>query len=163
MFKKIRFSCASMVLVLMLGMAGYAVSADYAAMEGVDSANAVFDFRIGEAQKALGHLKLIHTMVNDPGMVINGEQPEIVIVLIGPSVKLVTTEKAKSNQAQQGALAEQISKMDKDGITFEICMAAAHAFDVSADVILPEIQQVPNGWISVIGYQQRGYALIADF
>jgi hypothetical protein len=32
-----------------------------------------------------------------------------------------------------------------------------------SDTILPEIKQVENGWISAIGYQLNGYALVADF
>jgi uncharacterized protein len=42
-------------------------------------------------------------------------------------------------------------------------MTTAHALDIDPDSILPEINQVGNGWISVIGYQQQGYALVADF
>ncbi|MFO8146375.1 MAG: DsrE family protein, partial [Gillisia sp.] len=60
-------------------------------------------------------------------------------------------------------IAQKISAMDSDGIRFEICMTAAHALGVSADSILPEIMQVENGWISLIGYQQNGYSMIADF
>ena len=135
----------------------------YEAMEGVTSVKTVFDFRIGDSDKAMAHLNLIHKMVEDPNLVIEGEQPEIIIVLIGPSVNLVSTDNMKNASGSQNKIAEKISAMDSDGIRFEICMTAAHAFDVSADSILPEIVQVENGWISLIGYQQNGYSMIADF
>ncbi|SDL35980.1 Intracellular sulfur oxidation protein, DsrE/DsrF family [Salinimicrobium catena] len=135
----------------------------YEAMEGVSSVNTVFDFRISDPVIALSHLNLIHGMLEDPNMIINGEQPEIIIVLVGPSVNLVSTEKMKDNPAAKDKIAKKISDMTADGIRFEICMTAAHAFGVPADSVLPEIVQVKNGWISLVGYQQQGYSMIADF
>ena len=135
----------------------------YEAMEGVTSVKTVFDFRIGDADKAMAHLNLIHEMIEDPSLVIEGEKPEIIIVLIGPSVNLVSTDNMKNVSGSQNAIAEKISAMNSEGIRFEICMTAAHALNVSADSILPEIVQVKNGWISLIGYQQNGYSMIADF
>ncbi|MEG9329166.1 DsrE family protein [Salinimicrobium catena] len=135
----------------------------YEAMEGVSSVNTVFDFRISDADVALSHLNLIHGMLEDPNMIIKGEQPEIIIVLVGPSVNLVSTEKMKDNPEAKDKIAKKISDMIADGIRFEICMTAAHAFGVPADSVLPEIVQVKNGWISLVGYQQNGYSMIADF
>jgi uncharacterized protein len=143
-----------------------AFSAEYEAMEGVESANAVFDFRVDDPKTARGHLDLIHTMRNDPNMMVNNQEPEIVVVFIGPSVNLIANGKADNGQNQQNelqAVADKISAMNEDGIRFEICMTTAHALDIDPDSILPEIDQVGNGWISVIGYQQQGYALVADF
>ena len=56
--------------------------------------------------------------------------------------------------------ASTISAMAKDGIKFEICLIAVKVFGVEPSSILPEIKQVGNGWISVIGYQARGYSLV---
>ena len=50
--------------------------------------------------------------------------------------------------------------MAKDGIQFEICLIAVKVFGVEPSSILPEIKQVGNGWISLIGYEARGYALV---
>jgi intracellular sulfur oxidation DsrE/DsrF family protein len=50
--------------------------------------------------------------------------------------------------------------MSKEGIRFEICMVAVKVFGVEASSILPEIKQVHNGWISLIGYQAKGYSLV---
>lgn len=146
-------------IALMLFPAADALSQEpgYAAMEGVRSVQTVFDFRVGDPEVALAHLDLIHSMRNDPGMNRGGRQPEIVVVFIGPSVNLVSTDETT------GAIAQKIAAMDADGVRFEICMTAAHAHDVSAESILPQIVHVENGWISLIGYQHRGYSMIADF
>ena len=56
-----------------------------------------------------------------------------------------------------------ISVMSKDGIKLEICIFAAKALGVDPTSILPEIKHVGNGWISLIGYQASGYALIPAY
>lgn len=95
-------------------------------------------------------------MLDDAHLAKDGRRPEIVVVFIGPSVNLVSTDGSGSAE-----IADKVARMKADGIRFEICMTAAH--DVSAASIPPEIVQVGNGWISLIGYQQQGYAMIADF
>jgi intracellular sulfur oxidation DsrE/DsrF family protein len=50
--------------------------------------------------------------------------------------------------------------MAKDRIKLEICDFASKVFGVDPASILPEIKHVPNGWVSVIGYQARGYSLV---
>lgn len=132
----------------------------YQALEGVRSVNTVFDFRIADSDKAMAHLNLIHGMLEDPNMIKKGEQPEVIIVLIGPSVNLVSMKDAPEAKSE---IAKKISDMTADGVRFEICMVAAHAHGVPADSVLPEIVQVKNGWISLVGYQQKGYSMIADF
>ena len=135
----------------------------YAAMEGVTSVKTAFDFRVGDPDIALGHLGLIHSMMDEPSMNRGGERPEIVVVFVGPSVNLVTTEESGVDPASKNAIAQKISEMEADGVRFEICMTAAHAHEVSPESVLPEVIQVGNGWISLIGYQHKGYAMIADF
>ena len=50
--------------------------------------------------------------------------------------------------------------MSKAGIKLEICLIAARVLGVDPASILPEIKKVPNGYISVIGYQAHGYSLV---
>ncbi len=152
-------------ILLLFGITN-AMSAEYKAMQGVESTDTIFDFRISDPATALAHLGLIHTMKDDPNMAVNGSQPDIILVFIGPSVKLVSVDRSGFDQQEHetlNRLAEKIADMDRDGITFEICMVAAQANNVDPDTILPEIEKVENGWISLVGYQNKGYAVIADF
>lgn len=149
------------VLMLLPATNAFSQEQEYAAMEGVSSVQTVFDFRVGDPDVALGHLDLIHSMLDDPSMTREGKRPEIIVIFIGPSVNLISTDESAS--ATESTIAEKISAMKADGVKFEICMTTAHALDISADSILPEIVQVGNGWISLIGYQHRGYSMIADF
>ena len=163
--RALQFTVSMVFAALMLVTPANVLSQEpgYAAMEGVTSVRTAFDFRVGDPDIALGHLDLIHSMLDEPSMNRGGEQPEIVVVFIGPSVNLITTEESGVAPASKNAIAEKISEMEADGVTFEICMTAAHAHDVSAESVLPEVVQVGNGWISLIGYQHRGFAMIADF
>ena len=158
---------ASYFVFALLGMLliTHSPAAEYASIEGVESTDAVFDFRIGDPETALAHFGLIHDMIKDPNMRVNDTQPEIIIVFVGPSVKLVSTESEfeAGKQKHLGAVADKISEMSDDGIRFVICMTAAHVFDIDPDTILPEVDKVRNGWITLIGYQQQGYAMIANF
>lgn len=60
-------------------------------------------------------------------------------------------------------IAKTIAAMAEDGIKIEICKFAAKLFGVEPATILPEIKQIENGWISLIGYQAKGYALVAIY
>jgi uncharacterized protein len=163
MIRKLRIlSLLFALFSLALLQASSSISGEYEAMKGVSSAKAVFDFRIGDPALAMGHLNLIHSMASDPAMVIDGKKPELVLVLIGPSVNLVSTGK-KVDAGDQDAIARKISAMDADGVEFVVCMASANALGIPEASILPQIRKVQNGWISIVGYQHNGYALIADF
>jgi uncharacterized protein len=160
------FQLSLSLIAIFYFAAASSISAEYEAMQGAESANAVFDFRVADAKSALGHLDLIHTMLKEPNMMIDGGPPEIVVVFIGPSVRLISTDEFGPEQNQQkelDAVAGKIAAMNKDGINFEICMTSAHALNIDPESILPEINKVDNGWISLIGYQHNGYAMIADF
>ena len=157
-----RLTVACAVLML-LAASALAQEKQYEALEGVSSTATVYDFRIGDPEVAQAHLDLIHSMMNDPGMRKEGRRPEIVVVFIGPSANLISSEGGAEASGSGTPIAGKISEMDADGVKFEICMTTAHALEISADSILPEIHQVENGWISLVGYQHQGYAMIADF
>ncbi len=50
--------------------------------------------------------------------------------------------------------------MKKDGVKLEVCLYAVKVMGVDKTTIIPEIDQVANGFVSVIGYQMQGYAVV---
>lgn len=139
---------------------------EYEALKGVESVKAVFDVRVGNPKVAAVHLDLIHKTFNDQNLTIKSKKPDIVVIFMGPAVKLVSKTRegfTPEEQKHLDTIAGIISNMAKDGIKLEICVAAVHLTHGNTDSILPEIKQVGNGWISAIGYQLNGYALISDF
>jgi len=126
----------------------------------------VIDFRVGNPKSAIVHLDLINQTFRDKSIRAVTEKPEFVVVFIGPSVKLITNKREGLSEEEQKMLDEiaaLITKMSKDGIKLEVCMFAAGLLGVDPASILPEIEQVGNGWISLIGYQGKGYSIVPAF
>jgi intracellular sulfur oxidation DsrE/DsrF family protein len=136
---------------------------EYEVLKGLDSVKTVFDVRTGNPKSAAMQLDLIHLMFKDKRLRKVTEKPEFVLVFIGPAVKLISTQtEGFSPEAKEklGKIANTISEMAKDGIKLEICLFAANALGVDPASLLPEIKHVGNGWISLIGYQAKGYSLV---
>ena len=53
-----------------------------------------------------------------------------------------------------------IRELKAAGVKFEVCLYAARVVGVDPATILPEIDQVDNGFISTTGCQAQGYALV---
>ena len=161
--RKIIISLTLLAFVLLV--AASIVSAKEAeALKGVKSAKVIFDVRIANPQSAALHLKLIQQTFQQ--LVAAKKKPRCVVSFMGPSVKLVSKNRqgfAAEDQKSLDEIAETISKMAKEGIRVEICMFAANLLKVDPASILPEIKKVENGWISLIGYQARGYSLVAAY
>ncbi len=56
---------------------------------------------------------------------------------------------------------EILSLSEQDGVKMEVCLYAAKVLGVDPNSILPEIDHVGNGFISVVGYQAQGYSVVA--
>lgn len=141
-----------------------AAAAEDEALTGILSPRAIFDVRIGQPLSALTHLKLIHKTYRD--LLADKKEPRFIVEFIGPSVKLISTDRkgfAPEDMKPLDEIAATISAMEKDGIKMEICMFAANIFHIDPASVLPEIQKVPNGWTSLIGYQAKGYSLVPAY
>ncbi len=162
--KRLQYLIIAVAIGLLLPVSSFA--SQYNALKGLDSVRAVFDVRVGNPKVAAVHLDLIHKTFKDPNLHINSKKPEVIVVFMGPAVKLVSKTReglAPEAAAHLDTIAGIVSKMAKDGIKLEICVAAVELMGIDPDSILPEINKVDNGWISAIGYQLNGYALISDF
>ena len=161
--KKNAILLTGLLLGAILLAANTASAAEYDFLQGLKSFKAVVDMRSGKPKSLAVQLGLIHQMYKDASVRSVTESPEFVLVFIGPAVKLVTTNTAGMSPEDKeiaGKIAETITAMAKDGIKLEICLFAVDLLGVDRSSILPEIKHVGNGWISLIGYQHLGYALV---
>ena len=137
---------------------------EYDVLRDVKSVRAVFDFRSGNPKSVALHLDLILQTAADKGIKeVTQQEPEFVLVFLGPSVKLISTQVEAFSPEEKETLSQiatTVSEMSKAGIGLEICLVAAHMLGVDPATVLPEIKQVNNGLISLIGYQAKGYSLI---
>lgn len=141
-----------------------ALAGDYDnALKGVKSYNAVYEFSQGDPKVA----NLVFWAVKNSYEVdeVKGlsDKPNIVVVFHGPVVNLISTNMAPFNAAEKAEVEKfqtTIRQMKKDGVKFEVCLYAAKVFGVDEGTIMSEIDRVGNGFVSVIGYQMQGYAIV---
>lgn len=134
---------------------------DSYALRGVKIGKAFFDVNVGEAPKLALYLQVIKE--THQGLVRQNVKPEIIIAFRGPSVQLVTLDSAGIPVEHQGYLTEVrrlISELKALGVRFEACAVATRLFDIDNSSVLSDVTVVGNTFISSIGYQTRGYAII---
>jgi intracellular sulfur oxidation DsrE/DsrF family protein len=139
---------------------------DYEALEGLENIQAVFDFRDGDPEIGLAHLRLIHETYKDKYIREVTEKPEFVVVFMGISPRLLTNNREDFSPEERKLLQQfdkLVAEMSKEGIGLEVCMVAVEYAGVDPESISPDIKRVGNGWISSIGYQAKGYSMIPAF
>ena len=159
------------ISVLLLFLSAHLVLADTqtiddrAALADMKSGKGVFLVDIGDAKKLNFYLEVIQG--THKGMVSQGVQPDFVLVYIGPSVKYLTTSPSEdAEQAAGGVLLDiesNVAKLASLGVRQEICAVATRVFNIDNETLVPGLDLVGDGFISLIGYQAQGYHLVPVF
>lgn len=140
------------------------VSEEYNALNGVNKVKAVFDVSMGSPQKANLVFWAVRNVYDDESVRALPESPEVAVVFHGPAVKMISTNRDGVSAEDKKALddfAQLVGEMKQDGVKMEVCLYAAKVLGVDPESILPEIDHVGNGFISVAGYQAQGYSVVA--
>lgn len=165
-YKHIRYFATLAAALFVLALtAAPAVSGEYEypALEGLIGISAVFDVSLESPAKAnvvFGAVKGVYTDESTREL---PEPPKIAIVFEGPAVKLISTHRegfTESDQKELDTFAATLRQMKKDGVTLEVCDYALKVMGVDPASILPEVNHVGNGFISLVGYQAKGYSLL---
>ncbi len=61
---------------------------------------------------------------------------------------------------KKGKIEQWLKRFAEIGIPMEQCGISAKLFDIEVDEFLPEITVVKNSYISIAGYQNKGYAYV---
>lgn len=91
------------------------------------------------------------------------EPPQVAVVFHGPAVKMISTDRNGFKDSDNKALdqfANTIREMKNNGARIEVCDYALKVMGVDPATILPEVDHVGNGFISIAGYQAQGYSTI---
>ncbi len=154
-------------LLLILGMALVPLAAladqpnDAAALEGVEQGKVVFDINNSNASSLNLYLAVIRETHDD--LVRQGIEPDILLAFRGPAVTLVSTDRERLDLSDFDALdqiADHIADLEMLGVRMEGCGVATRLFQVDNNTLLDGIKPVGNTFVSLIGYQARGYAVI---
>lgn len=149
------------ILVFLL-MAGANVHAeeppdDAVALRGVMTGKVVWDINTGNASKLALYLGVIQETHAD--LKRQGIQPDMVLAFRGESLKILSVEQvADKGVSQAWDLMDAL--MQHPGVRMEACAIAARIFGVDLASIRHGVRPVGNTFVSLIGYQARGYAII---
>ena len=148
--------------VVLLSTPVLAVGYD-SALKGVNSYDAVFEVTQASPEAA----NIVFWAVKNAYEVAEvknlSKAPNIAVVFHGPAVKLLSSDKTLFNGAdwaEVGKFQATLRQMKRDGVKLEVCLYAAKVMGVDKATIIPEVDQVGNGFVSVIGYQMQGYAVV---
>ena len=159
---KTLFTALMLLLASATVQAGDAVINDAAALGNLKTGKGVFLVDIGDARKLNFYLEVIQGSYK--GMKDQGVDPDFILVYIGPSVKyLSTTPSDEVEQATSGLLMEiesNVEALATLGVKQEICAVATRVFGIDNKTILSGLTPVGDGFISLIGYQSKGYHLV---
>ena len=130
-----------------------------AALEGLDAVKAVFLVNKGSPAATARYLKGVQATL---GMLAEeGVKPSAVLVFLGKPVQYITTRPDETIAAEHGkeltSIAETIASLQSQGARMEVCTAATRHFGVDDATLLPGMFTVPNGLVSLIGWQTKGY------
>jgi intracellular sulfur oxidation DsrE/DsrF family protein len=164
--KKISVHGVALFLFTLAFIAFNTHAGEFFALKGLHDIKAVFDVRSKSVKTAAIQLDLIHQTYYEQNIRNASEKPAFAVVFGGAAVKLISTDREGYSDEEKmllGLIADKATAMAKDGIRLEVCLFAADVHDVEPETLLPGIHHVDNGWISLIGYQAKGYSLVSVF
>jgi len=134
---------------------------DADALKGLKTVKVICDVNVGDPALLLRRIELIdetYTQLIDAGV-----QPTFVVAFRGPATRYVTRGigyVSPEHQAVKKEIQGWIAQFRENGLSLELCAIAARGQKVAVADILPEIRVVRNGYVSIIAYQNKGYALL---
>ncbi len=151
-----------LLLLLLPGMAAAEKPSDANALADVSAGKIAWDINMDSAEKLLLYLKVMDETYED--LKRQGVEPDMVLTFRGPSVRLITSDRTDvplDQEVHLDGVAEQIKAMlDKPNVRAEACSVATRLTGVDPATLLPGVEHVGNTFVSQIGYQAKGYAII---
>ncbi len=134
---------------------------DHAALGGLTSAKAVFDVRSKEVGRLLFNVKLIEQTYDS--LLAQGVKPEFVVSFRGATLPMLRRVPERVDEREEAILREireRLTELEQGKATLQACNVAAQIFKVTPEQLAPGVTMVGNSLISLIGYQNKGYALV---
>jgi len=162
-------ACCRAVSVLLLSAGllmgiNQSAMADYAnSLNNVKQVKAVFDVSSASAKFSNVVFWAVENVYQDKAVKSLANPPMAAVVFHGPAVKLLSTDAAHhkdQDAAEVKKFHEQLTKMKKDGVKIEVCAYALKVLGVDPATVIPAVDKVGNGFISIVGYQHQGYAVV---
>ncbi len=153
--------------ILSLGMLALltpAYAGDYEeALKDVTQVKAVFDYTQKSAKVSNILVWPIQNVYEDETVRSLPNPPMAAVVFHGPAVKLLSTDPAHhegQDPAEVKKFQDALTQMKASGVQLEVCSYALKVTKVDPDTVIAAVTKVPNGFVSVVGYQAQGYEVV---
>jgi intracellular sulfur oxidation DsrE/DsrF family protein len=129
-----------------------------------NEARVAFDFTEGNPKAMLVKLQTVE--LTRKQLLDQGKVPRIVLTFRGEASYFTQSDLAvvkEADRAEAAKVQDKIREMRNNGEveSMEQCNLPLAPRKLNAATVMPEVKVVPNGWIALVEYQQRGYAYIA--
>ncbi|WP_321365456.1 DsrE family protein [uncultured Desulfuromusa sp.] len=132
------------------------------ALQGLTATRAVFDINQGNPDILALRLQLIKKTYQQLSSA--GKNPQFVLTFRGKASPFLTAGKTYIDQKDREKklqIEKLLRYLNRLGFPLEQCAIAADLAKINTNDFLPYITVVANGYTSLIGYQNQGYALIS--
>lgn len=135
---------------------------DERAIAGLENGRILWDITIGDPERLIARLSVIEETYDD--MVRQGLEPEMMFAFRGSAAGLIAATTDHLELEDVSAVRHIHERLEdllaRDGVHMEACSIATRRFDLTQDDLLPGIQLVGNTFLSIMGYENQGYATI---
>ena len=131
------------------------------ALTGVRETKVYFDVNVGEPAKLLNRLQLIDATYDQ--LVAAGISPLFVVGIRGKASNYFTRGDdyvVDTDLPVKKQIEARIDRFKARHFRLEQCYIAAGLQDIDVADFLPQLEVVANGYVSMIGYQSKGYAFV---
>jgi len=131
------------------------------ALEGLSQSKVYFDVSLDDDKKLALRMDLVNRTVQQ----IKNRVVDVsaVIGFRGGASRFITSDDhyvLEEEQANKVKIQEWVKSFANQGITIEQCSIAAELYNINLGDFMPEVTIVQNGYVSLVGYQNKGYAVV---
>ena len=137
---------------------------DHDALQGAKEVKVAFDITTGDGKALLGRLNIIDE--TRQSLLQQGVTPHFILSFRGGATRLVQSDTSKIKPEDRETAVKIAAKLkemrEAKGVdNLEQCSVAVREQGTKPEDVVPSVKVVGNAWISLMAYQNRGYAYIA--
>lgn len=160
--KRLVLVLATLVALTTGPAAGADKPSDAAALAGVTTGKVVWDVSMANPATLALFLSVVRETYDD--LARQNVKPEMVLAIHGAPVRFVRAER-EDLPLDVAAAVDRVNDVLDDlaarpGVRIEVCSIANRLFGVDNAAIKKNFHVVGNTWVSLIGYQAQGYAIV---
>lgn len=153
----------SIIFLLLIGLTATAVAGQKVpdSLKGLKTAKFVVDLNQGNADTLKLRLDLLMETINN--IEEKGVKTDVVVAVRGQASGFMTVGDkyiSPDEQVQKQSILSDVAALKKRGVKFEQCAIALRLLKINANDVNPMLTVVKNGYVSLIGYQNVGYAIL---